>query len=136
MDNILAPLAGGAIIGIGSSVLFLGIGRISGISSIFSHLLNDFDPKESWKYLFIVGLLIGGLFFKIFFPSMFNIELLNSKFEIIIAGLLVGFGTRLGNGCTSGHGVCGISRFSIRSIIATLVFMAAGIVTVFLKGAI
>lgn len=134
MENIIAPLLGGIIIGIASSVLLVGVGKISGISSILSQVLNKPSVIDIWKYLFLAGLLFGGFVTLIYFPEMNSFTLKNSLTEIILAGLLVGFGTRLGSGCTSGHGVCGISRLSKRSIIATVIFMAFGILTVAVKG--
>ncbi|WP_372656101.1 YeeE/YedE family protein [Halobacteriovorax sp.] len=134
MDNIMNPLLGGITIGVASSILFLGIGRISGISSILAHLLNRPTKIDVWKYFFLFGLLAGGILATIFYPGKNSFVLENSLTEIIVAGLLVGFGTRLGSGCTSGHGVCGISRLSKRSIVATMIFMAFGILTVSIKG--
>lgn len=134
MEKIFEPLLGGVIIGLASSFLFLGVGRISGISSIVAQLLSKPVKQEFWKYFFLLGLLAGGGVLFLISPDKGNVTLDNSKVEIILAGLFVGFGTRLGSGCTSGHGVCGISRVSKRSIIATMTFMFAGILTVLVKG--
>ncbi len=135
MDTIILPLTGGVLIGIASSFILLTLGRITGISGIFANSFIDFSAKaESWKYFFLLGLILGGIILKITYPEFFNYEISGSVSLIIIAGLLVGFGTRLGSGCTSGHGVCGLPRKSLRSFVATLSFMVAGIVTVYLKG--
>jgi uncharacterized membrane protein YedE/YeeE len=131
MNSILWALAGGILIGISSSLLLWGIGRISGISGIYACTLNFPKSAHFWKYSFLLGLLVGGfVMYQLFATSFFNYTLDASVIKIIAAGLLVGFGTRLGNGCTSGHGVCGISRLAKRSIVATLVFMGAGILVV------
>ncbi len=134
MENVINPLLGGIIIGVASSILFIGVGKISGISSILAHLLNKPTSIDVWKYLFIIGLLSGGFLSIYLYPEANTFVLENSVLEIIVAGLFVGFGTRLGSGCTSGHGVCGISRLSKRSITATAIFMLFGIITVAVKG--
>ncbi len=120
-----ASLAGGALIGASASLLLMGEGRVAGISGIVAGLL-----AERWRALFVVGLVAGGVLMRIFLPLSFG-EAVVSLPLAIAAGLLVGVGTKLGSGCTSGHGVCGISRFSKRSIVATLTFMATGILTTF-----
>jgi uncharacterized protein len=135
-------LVGGLIIGISASLFLLTTGRVSGISGIFYGLVSNFEKsapekeiqtKEiSWRFLFILGLLSGGLVFKVLSPEVFIDTTPNNFGLTILAGLLVGFGTALGGGCTSGHGVCGISRFSIRSIVATVLFIFVGAVVVFL----
>lgn len=123
-------LAGGLILGVATVILLLGIGRIAGISGIFSSLLK---PKrvEIWQVLFIVGLVVSPLFYSLVRPLP-DIEVSTSLPLLIVAGLLVGFGTRLGSGCTSGHGICGNARLSPRSMAATVTFMFFGIVTVYL----
>lgn len=135
MENILMPLGGGILIGLASSIILYGLGRIAGISGIFaSSFLSHPNKNESWKYFFIAGLVLGGFGMKLFAPGLFSYELNSPVALTIVAGVLVGFGTRLGSGCTSGHGVCGLPRKSIRSLTATLTFMAFGIITVFIKG--
>jgi hypothetical protein len=124
---------GGLIIGAASSLLFMGAGKIAGISGVFAQLISKPAKSDVWKYFFLGGLVLGSLLYSSQFPESFNFALKNSRLEIIIAGLFVGFGTRLGSGCTSGHGVCGISRFSKRSIVATATFISVGILTVLLK---
>ncbi|MEE4379471.1 MAG: YeeE/YedE thiosulfate transporter family protein [Candidatus Competibacteraceae bacterium] len=125
-------LIGGAFIGLAVVTLMATSGRIAGISSIFSSLLKP-TSAQPWQWTFIAGLLLSGLLFHwLYRPITLQIESHTSI--LVIAGLLVGFGTRLGNGCTSGHGVCGISRLSPRSLVATLVFITVGMLTVFLLG--
>jgi len=122
-------LVGGLILGVATVILLLGIGRIAGISGITSSLLK---PKrvEMWQVLFIAGLVLSPLLYSVFRPLP-DIEVTTSLPLLIAAGLLVGFGTRLGSGCTSGHGICGNARLSPRSMVATATFMAFGIITVF-----
>jgi len=123
-------LVGGLILGMATVILLLGIGRIAGISGIFSSLLK---PKrvEMWQVLFIAGLVISPLLYRLVKPLPV-LEISTSIPLLIVAGLLVGFGTRLGSGCTSGHGICGNARLSPRSMAATVTFMLFGIVTVYL----
>lgn len=122
-------LVGGLMLGVATVILLLGIGRIAGISGIFSSLLK---PKrvEMWQVLFIAGLVISPLLYRLVNPLPV-IEVSTSIPLLIGAGLLVGFGTRLGSGCTSGHGICGNARLSPRSMAATVTFMLFGIVTVY-----
>ena len=123
-------LVGGLILGAATVILLLGIGRIAGISGIVSSLLQ---PKkvELWQVLFILGLIISPLLYQLFatLPAM---EVTDSLPLLIAAGLIVGFGTRLGSGCTSGHGICGNARLSPRSMAATLTFIGFGILTVYI----
>lgn len=123
-------LVGGLMLGVATVILLLGIGRIAGISGIFSSLLK---PKrvEMWQVLFIAGLVISPLLYRLVKPLPV-LEISTSIPLLIMAGLLVGFGTRLGSGCTSGHGICGNARLSPRSMAATVTFMLFGIVTVYL----
>ena len=123
-------LVGGLILGVATVILLLGIGRIAGISGITSSLLK---PKrvEMWQVLFIAGLVLSPLLYSVFRP-LSDIEVTTSLPLLIAAGLLVGFGTRLGSGCTSGHGICGNARLSPRSMVATATFMVFGIITVFI----
>jgi uncharacterized protein len=127
----VAALVGGALIGLATALLMLLTGRIAGISGILGGCLSPGASDRLWRLAFIVGLIAapaaGALLgFPLEAPKMPT-----SWTVIIIAGLLVGFGTRLGGGCTSGHGVCGIARLSLRSIAATIIFMATAIVVVF-----
>lgn len=123
-------LFGGALIGFAAIIMMATIGRIAGISSIFAGTLKP-NSAAAWQWAFIGGLLLSGLLVHWLYQPIV-LEIQNSTPLLMIAGLLVGFGTRLGNGCTSGHGVCGISRFSPRSIVATATFIAVGMVTVLL----
>jgi len=134
MESIL----GGIIIGIAVSLMLLFNGRITGISGIIGGILNRENPDKNWRVFFITGLVLGGLVLRFIHPEAFTITSNARSVDYVIAGLLVGFGTLLGNGCTSGHGVCGISRFSFRSILSTLLFISFGILSVamfkFLRG--
>ncbi len=130
-SSIIMPLIGGILIGISSSLMMLLLGRVTGISGILSTSFSTFKQSEqNWRRTFIIGLILGGFLSKLVFPNLFNFEIQSSLRTIIIAGLLVGFGTSLGSGCTSGHGVCGIALLSKRSFIATLTFMLSGVITV------
>ncbi len=131
-----ASLAGGALIGIATALLLLLNGRIAGISGIVGGLimpraLSLSIGDASWRVAFIGGLVIAPLIWQLF-SQLPNIQIDTNYGLLILAGLIVGISTRYGSGCTSGHGVCGISRLSPRSIVATLTFMAAGFVTVYL----
>jgi uncharacterized protein len=123
-------LLGGAIIGIAVSIMLLWNGRVTGISGIINGLLAPVKGDTSWRLQFVVGLVLGGLALKALNPQVYAGQLTTSMWTTVAAGLLVGFGTILGSGCTSGHGVCGISRLSPRSLVATGVFMFAGIAAV------
>jgi uncharacterized membrane protein YedE/YeeE len=134
MENFtpVSSLLGGMLIGLSAALVLLGLGRIAGISGIFGGLLVPRAGDIGWRATFVAGLLAGGLVMSLLRPELFAITTGRSLFAVAIAGLFVGVGTRMGNGCTSGHGVCGISRGSPRSLAATMVFMATGILTVFL----
>lgn len=134
MNEAILPLTGGIIIGLSSSLILLGLGKVTGISGILANSMFGLSFDHSWRYSFIGGLLFGGFIMKSFFPELFVYNFEISSPVVILGGLLVGFGTRLGSGCTSGHGVCGLPRKSLRSIVATMVFILFGILTVFLKG--
>ncbi len=124
-------LIGGSLIGISVSLMLLWNGRVTGISGIINGLFSMKKGDTSWRTLFVVGLFSGGLALKFIKPETLAGSWATEMKTLIIAGLLVGFGTVMGSGCTSGHGVCGISRLSPRSLTATVAFMAAGIVAVF-----
>jgi uncharacterized membrane protein YedE/YeeE len=132
--TIVPALAGGALIGLSASVLLMLTGRIAGISGIVGGLMSSErkSGEASWRLAFIIGLLAGGGALYMFRPQSFEGGPTVSPLLVALAGLFVGIGTTLGNGCTSGHGVCGISRLSKRSVIATCVFMAAGMFVTFL----
>lgn len=121
-------LAGGALIGLATSVMLLGTGRIAGISGIVGGLLTPRPGDVAWRGAFLAGMIVAGVLASIAAPEAFASTLDRSPAALAIAGVLVGFGTRLGNGCTSGHGVCGVSRAAPRSIVATLTFMTTGAV--------
>ena len=127
MHPYMVSLFGGLLIGASVWLLLAGLGRVTGISGIAATALTA--PKESlWRYAYLAGLIGGGLLFVRLFGTVASG--VASTPWLIVAGLLVGFGTVLGGGCTSGHGVCGLGRRSPRSLIATLTFMAAGMVAV------
>jgi hypothetical protein len=128
----VTSLLGGILIGLSASVLLLFDGKIAGISGIVGGLLSPASSDTLWRVFFVTGLLVGGLLLKLASPQVFDMGITRSGGAIVLAGLLVGFGARFGNGCTSGHGVCGMSRLSPRSLIATLTFVATGAATVYL----
>ena len=129
----LAGLLGGGLIGLSAILLMGGYGRIAGASRIFAGLLTlNLDAEFGWRFVFIVGMLIGAAWSGLFFFDMSSLAFNGDPLTTISAGLLVGVGTVLGSGCTSGHGVCGLSRFSKRSLAATCTFMAVAILTVFI----
>ncbi len=123
-------LLGGLIIGTAVSVMLLANGRVTGISGIINGAISPQKGDTAWRLLFIAGLLLGGLTLSRLNPEVFGSSPNSSPLLTIVAGLLVGFGTIMGSGCTSGHGVCGISRLSPRSLVATISFMFAGILAV------
>ena len=129
--EIIAPLIGGVLIGLAAGVMMLFSGRIAGISGITGGLLNFPKGDTAWRVAFVVGLLAGGVALFGIMPERFAFTVDRSLPAVAAAGLLVGFGTRLGNGCTSGHGICGISRVSRRSIVATITFIATGAISAF-----
>ena len=129
-----ASLAGGVLIGTAAAIMVVALGRIAGISGIVGGLLQAStwrSPQQwRWRAAFVLGLLAAPWVWQLAAPLP-EVTMPRNPWLIIAAGLLVGFGTRLGSGCTSGHGVCGLSRLSLRSLVATLVFMATGAATVF-----
>lgn len=132
MNPWIAPLLGGALIGLAASLFWIANGRVAGVSGIVHDGVLSRGAGRSEKLAFLAGLVAVGLVAGRFFaaatvsPAPFGV--------LLVAGVLVGFGTRLGGGCTSGHGVCGISRFSSRSLVATGTFMATGVLTVLVVG--
>lgn len=129
----IASLVGGVLIGLSATIMLLFHGRITGITGIVAGVLDQRAQGDVlWRVLFLGGLVTGGVVLGLAVPQLFAVEIVRSPWAIIAAGLLVGFGTRIGSGCTSGHGVCGISRFAPRSIVATVTFMVTGAVTVFI----
>ncbi len=130
----VSGLIGGLLIGLATALMMLFNGRIAGISGIVGGLLARNGSEVGWRAVFVVGLLLGAFIYMLATGGALPVRVEASLPVMVVAGLLVGFGTRLGSGCTSGHGISGIARLSKRSVVATLVFMGAGIVTVFLTG--
>ncbi len=131
----LSALLGGALIGIAASMMLWFNGRITGVSGIVGDLLRPRKDEVDWRLAFLLGLFVGGLVLLARAPQAFETFGDRSFGAVAVAGLLVGVGTRMGNGCTSGHGVCGIPRGSTRSIAATITFILAGAVAVaFVRG--
>ena len=126
----LPAFLGGLLIGLGVIIFFIATGRLAGVSGISFNLISNNNRYTS--ILFLIGLVIGPIVYKLLISSNIPILINKSYSIIIIGGLLVGLGTKIGSGCTSGHGVCGISRLSIRSILATILFIFSGIITVLL----
>jgi uncharacterized membrane protein YedE/YeeE len=124
-------LAGGALIGLSAATLLLSIGRVAGCSGISARLLGRPDGDTGWRAAFVVGLLLGPMLLQLVTGRFVTIQISASTPVLLIAGLLVGFGTRLGSGCTSGHGVSGLARLSKRSFAAVGTFMATAFLTVF-----
>lgn len=133
-SSFLLPLAGGVLIGLSATLLLALHGRVAGISGILgSAISTTVAPQERrWRLEFLLGLAGAGALLRLLVPEQFSSSPASSLLVVGLAGALVGFGTRLGSGCTSGHGVCGISRLSLRSMVATLTFIAFGALTVFL----
>ena len=127
-------LLGGIFIGLAATILLFANGRIMGISGILGDIIS-FKEKDqiSWRIVFVIGVLIGPFLYLMIFQD-FKSEMVADRILLIQAGLLVGLGTSIGSGCTSGHGICGISRLSIRSIVATFIFVVSGVVTVYFIG--
>lgn len=130
----VSGLIGGLLIGLSTALMMLLNGRIAGISGIVGGLLSRNGSEVGWRAVFVVGLLLGALVYVLATGGTLPVNIQASLPVMVIAGLLVGFGTRLGSGCTSGHGVSGIARFSKRSIVATLVFTGTAIATVYVTG--
>ncbi|MGY3689188.1 YeeE/YedE family protein [Vibrio coralliilyticus] len=126
-------LIGGALLGLSATMLLMINGNVAGISGIVNGVLSPKRNDLFWRLLFLIGMVSGGalsvMVLGIEIPSTESI----SAFVLVIAGLLVGFGTRLSNGCTSGHGICGVGRFSFRSIVATAIFMVVAALTVYIR---
>ncbi|ABE65185.1 protein of unknown function DUF395, YeeE/YedE (plasmid) [Nitrobacter hamburgensis X14] len=133
MDNFtpFSALAGGSLIGLAAALLLLLNGRIAGVSGILGGIIGAIVPEATWRVAFIAGLVLSSVVYAASGATLPRISIDHSVGALIIAGLLVGFGTRLGSGCTSGHGVCGMARGSRRSLVATAVFMGTSILTVF-----
>ena len=122
---------GGLLIGLGIVIFFVSNGRLAGVSGIVNNVLTK-NQNRTTSLLFLLGLILGPLIYMVLFQMTIPFVMTSSVPIIIIGGLLVGIGTKISNGCTSGHGVCGISRFSIRSILATILFIFSAMMTVFI----
>ena len=129
---MLMPLTGGILIGISASMMLLFSGRIAGVSGIFGGMLFQQGKERAWRLSFITGLIGGGILLYAINAEFFENSSGRGFLAVNIAGFLVGIGTRIGGGCTSGHGVCGIGRLSVRSIVATVAFVFAGMTAVVL----
>lgn len=125
----ISAAIGGVLIGIAAAILLIFNGRIAGISGILGGILKPTKGDTAWKIAFILGMVISPMLF-VWFAYMPEVNIAASTPVLILAGLLVGFGTRLGSGCTSGHGICGMARFSRRSVVAVLIFMVVAFATV------
>ncbi len=130
MTEYSLALLGGSLVGLASVLMLLFNGKILGVSGIVGGVFQNQAKERAWRYSFLFGLFAGGVILRLLLPSAFTFSLSRSPYALIAAGLLVGYGTRLGNGCTSGHGICGVSRLSPRSLAATLTFMGTGALVV------
>jgi len=128
----LTAFFGGALIGVSVTLLLWFNGRLAGVSGIMNGVFNSPRDEMIWRLLFLGGLIIGAFLFNRLHPGFVSLRQGYPWYLLLVGGFLVGFGTRMGGGCTSGHGICGIARFSQRSIVATLLFMSTGIATVFM----
>ena len=126
----ITPLIGGIAIGLSATILLAFNGRIAGISGIVNGAIA-FSKQEVWRWIFILGMLLGGILYENILATQPTPTAAFTPWAMIIGGFLVGFGTRMGSGCTSGHGVCGLGRLSMRSLVAVLTFMITAILTVF-----
>jgi uncharacterized protein len=129
----ILALLGGALIGSGSALLLVTHGRIAGISGIAGGLVQRAASDRAWRLAFLAGLVVAGAAAAAVLPAAIGAPV-RPLAAIVVAGLLVGFGTQLGNGCTSGHGVCGLSRLSVRSLVAVATFMTTGAITAMIAG--
>lgn len=128
----ITALFGGVLIGLSASAMLLLDGKIAGISGILAGVTRPVKGDTLWRICFLAGLLTGGLLLRVLLPGAFDFGIIRPFPMLMMAGLLVGFGTRLGSGCTSGHGICGVSRLSMRSIVATVTFIFTGALVVYL----
>lgn len=129
----LESAIGGVVIGAAASMLILFCGRVAGISGILGGVLSRANSDKGWRIAFLLGLVLSPVLWRLVAPLP-AVNITAPWPILVVAGLLVGVGTRYGSGCTSGHGVCGLSRLSVRSLVATLTFMAAAFITVWLVG--
>lgn len=133
MENFspLSALAGGALIGVSIIILLLFNGRMAGISGIMNGIFISPQNEKTWRFVFLIGLILGAVLFQALSPDVFSARQGYPLWLVAVGGFLVGIGTRLGSGCTSGHGICGIANLSKRSIFATITFMATGMICVY-----
>ena len=136
MDDFtpFASIIGGTILGIAALILFATVKRIAGVSGIIGGLLLFKKNDTAWRVVFLSGLIFGGLILSKVYPQTLSIELTYSTPALILAGLLVGFGSRIGNGCTSGHGICGLGQLQPHSMVAVISFLTTGIITATIVG--
>ena len=130
MHPFVMAALGGALIGLSASLYLWSHGKVAGISGLLGALFVPRTDDKPARASFLLGLVVAGVALQAFAPQVFGSVAVASLGVVAVSGLLVGFGTRLGNGCTSGHGICGITRLSMRSILATGTFIAAGVATV------
>ncbi len=133
MENFTpySAFLGGSLIGLSAALLMYFNGRVAGISGMITGAFDFKNHENHWRLFFLGGLILAAVIFNLFVPHV-PATYSRSTILLIISGILVGYGTRLGNGCTSGHAVCGIARLSMRSIVATIIFMSIAILTVFI----
>jgi uncharacterized membrane protein YedE/YeeE len=131
MNGVVIALAGGVLIGLSAVLLMLALGRIAGVAGIVGGLFAGGSGEAGWRLAFVTGLIAGPFAAMLFGAPLPEIAIDAPASVVLVAGLLVGFGSRLGNGCTSGHGLCGLARLSPRSLVATLTFMTVGAAVVF-----
>jgi len=136
MSDAINGLIGGGLIGLAASIILLINGKIFGISGILSGALQPASPDFCWRLASLLGIIVGGFLLTMIYPAAFENEMVVNPMMAGVAGIIVGFGTKIGRGCTSGHGICGVSRFSTRSITATCTFIVTGAITVYIFGMI
>lgn len=129
-NSIIGSVLGGVLIGVAVTIMLLFNGRVTGISGIVAASLSKPTRDGAWRLLFLAGMLFGGAVVHFMRPDLFSNVTGRGYGSILVAGFLVGYGTVMGSGCTSGHGICGVSRLSLRSLLATLTFLLAGFITV------
>ncbi|MDD0853432.1 YeeE/YedE thiosulfate transporter family protein [Halobacteriovorax sp. GB3] len=130
----LLSLVGGMLIGLSATVFLASLGKIAGISGIARNAILSDKGDRLWRWLFLLGLVFGGFITVIVKPDLSAATMEFDTLKLVLGAILVGAGTTIGSGCTSGHGICGLSRLSVRSLIATLTFMFFGLLTVFVLG--
>lgn len=132
----VSALVGGALIALSLAIMLISTGRLAGLSGIFAGFLRATPGDWAWRATFIAGMFVVGIAFRVIEPATYDYGARVPLWLVAISGVLVAIGTRVGNGCTSGHGLCGMSRFSKRSIVATMTFFVIGVVTATAIGAV